>query len=261
MGRCPSSSASGCLTSPRVCSSRRPRRRSGSLSPRHRIASPAPSRAPPTRPSSVLLLPALALTVTREELARLARDPDVEGIQEDAIYYPTLADSSGIVGAVAASAGGFTGTGQAVAILDTGVDKTHTFLAGKVVSEACYSTTNSTQGSLSTCPGGVSSSTAPGSGVPCGHATCFHGTHVAGIAAGNGTGIRGVAQGASIISVQVFSVFSGGVGAFYSDIDLGLQRVFALRTTFNIASVNMSLGGGQGFSNCDASLPTTKSGD
>jgi subtilisin family serine protease len=33
------------------------------------------------------------------------------------------------------------GTGQVIAILDTGVDKTHPFLANKVVAEACFSTT------------------------------------------------------------------------------------------------------------------------
>jgi subtilisin family serine protease len=186
----------------------------------------------------------------------LAQDPQVESIQEDALFYPTLVDSTSIVGAVSGWAKGFTGAAQTVAILDTGVDKAHDFFAGKVVSEACYSTNSAT--SVSVCPGGVSSSIAPGSGVPCLDPGCFHGTHVAGIAAGNGAGSSGVGQGANIIAVQVFSQRPTGISAFVSDVDLGLQRVYALRTAFNIAAANMSLGGGQFFSNCDALFGTTK---
>jgi hypothetical protein len=42
--------------------------------------------------------------------------------------------------------------------------------------------------------------------------------------------------------------------SFTSDQILGLERVFALRSTFNIAAVNMSLGGGRYFdqASCDA---------
>ncbi|MFD0396063.1 S8 family serine peptidase [Streptomyces nogalater] len=44
-------------------------------------------------------------------------------------------------------------------------------------------------------------------------AACDHGTHVAGIAAGNGTGLtgapkNGVAPGADIVAIQVFSQFN-----------------------------------------------------
>ena len=72
--------------------------------------------------------------------------------------------------------------GQTIAVLDTGVDKRHPFLSGKIVSEACYSTTNVGSQVSSVCPGGVQESTAPGSGVPCDLSIsgCYHGTHVAG---------------------------------------------------------------------------------
>jgi hypothetical protein len=90
---------------------------------------------------------------------------------------------------------------------------------------------------------------------------------VAGIIAGadytpGGPGFSGVARGASIIAIQVFSKFTGNtctnIGytspcalSYTSDQISGLERVYDLRTSFNIASVNMSLGGGQYTSYCD----------
>ena len=105
------------------------------------------------------------------------------------------------------------------------------------------------------CPGGVTSSTAAGSGVNCTYAAegCQHGTHVAGIAAGAAPRSRGVARDAKLIAINVFSRFTGAncAGAaspctqsFASDQIKGLERVLALRTSLRIAAVNMSLGGG-----------------
>ena len=55
----------------------------------------------------------------------------------------------------------------------------------------------------------------------------------------------GVAPEAGIIAIQVFSR-DGDVwpGAWSSDLIKGLERVYELRNTYTIASVNMSLGGG-----------------
>jgi hypothetical protein len=187
---------------------------------------------------------------------------------------PSLTESVPVVGATGGMANGFSGSGQAVAVLDTGVDKNHSYFAGgKVVSEACYSTTTGTNpdfdSSVSLCPGGAQESTAPDSGLHCDTAQigiCWHGTHVAGIAAGREPtlGHFGVAKDASIIAIQVFSRFNnpsncgGGapcVSAYSSDIIKGLERVYNLRTTFNIASVNMSFGEGNFAGYCDGEEP------
>src|SRR5690606_40171862 len=58
--------------------------------------------------------------------------------------------------------------------------RSHQFLSSRINSEACYNTTG-IQGSVSQCPGGVSSSTATGSGEDCTASNiygCGHGTHV-----------------------------------------------------------------------------------
>ncbi len=44
---------------------------------------------------------------------------------------------------------------------------------------------------------------------------------------------------------------------FFSDVGRGLERVFELRSTFQIAAVNMSLGGQRFTSPCDAQSPLT----
>jgi subtilisin len=210
-------------------------------------------------------IPYIAFETNAVGLAQLRASEEVVSIIEDVPVPPTLAESVSLIGAPAAWSAGFAGNGQAVAILDTGVDKTHPFLAGKVVSEACFSTSSFGQSSSSVCPGGAQESTSSGSGVNCSDTVdgCDHGTHVAGIAAGKSATFSGVARDANIIAVQVFSRFdsfqacsSTGsppcVRSFTSDQIKGLERVFALRNTFNIAAVNMSLGGGQFSSNCDA---------
>jgi subtilisin family serine protease/subtilisin-like proprotein convertase family protein len=204
--------------------------------------------------------PALAVSVNAAALARLNASPLVSRLEEDRKHFASLAESVPLIGAPAAWASGYTGAGQAVAILDTGVDKTHSFLAGKVVSEACFSSTIAgSAGTTSVCPGGLQQTTATGSGVPCTVAGCDHGTHVAGIAAGTSATFSGVAKNARVIAIQVFSKentcapSSACVSAWTSDIIFGLERVLTLRSSFNIAAVNLSLGGGQSSSNCDTS--------
>ena len=217
-------------------------------------------------------IPFMALEVDATELEALAGQADITSIEEDRAVHVTLAGSVPLIGGTAAWSRGYTGAGQTVAILDTGVDKTHPFFTGKIVSEACYSTNSVPAGATSLCPGGVTTSTATGSGVNCDIALsgCFHGTHVAGIAAGTGVSFSGVAKNASIIAMQIFTRSNSAstcgsaptpcIVSFTSDYNLALERVFALRGIYSIAAVNMSIGGG-GYSSqatCDAANSATK---
>ena len=189
--------------------------------------------------------------------------PDIVQVVDDAILRPTLADSVPLIQGDQVWAAGYTGLGTTIAVLDSGVDSTHPFLAGKTVEEACYSS-NVAGVSQSVCPSGLPSQLGPGSAVPCALPECLHGTHVAGIAAGKGSGavsFSGVAPDAQLMAVQVFSKITSAVscggtapcmGAFTSDIIAGLERVYALAPALNVVSVNMSLGGSVFSSPCDS---------
>lgn len=219
-------------------------------------------------------IPYMALELDAAALETLASLPQVVTIAEDVASPPLLSSSVPVIGGDQAWASGYTGAGQTVAILDTGVDTDHpAFTTGgsRIVAEGCFSTTS---GSTVTtvCPGGVAESTAPGSGVDCTAAAgpnnpkaqsdCSHGTHVASIAAGdNGSNIVGVAPDANIIAVQVFSLFTsttscGGFSScmlsYASDQIAALEHIYELRDTFNIASVNLSLGSGAYNIACDS---------
>jgi len=220
-------------------------------------------------------VPFLAMDVSLEALSALQSMPSVLSIVEDrpvklddplesestSSKIPS-ADNAGVasnlkvIGADVAWQKGYTGTGWYVAILDTGIRADHEMFQGKTIVEACFSTTND-------CPNQSSEMTGPGSAAHYYDYSSVdgfdHGTHVAGIAAGNSGTVFGVAKDASIIAVQVFSRFSGDacwpnsicVLTYNSDQLKGLEYVYSIRGSYSIAAVNMSLGGGKYSSYCD----------
>jgi len=208
-------------------------------------------------------VPFLALEIGPDALTRLQSAPVVARVVEDVVARASLAESVPRIGADKLWAQGFDGSGTVIAVLDTGVDSTHPFLANKVLEEACYSSTVG-QRSTTLCPNGQEEQLGPGAGVNCSLSGCEHGTHVAGIAAGNGATagktFSGVAKGADLMAVQVFSRFNNFsdcgflapcIGAWSSDIIAGLERVYLLRDQYQFAAANLSLGEGLFSSNCD----------
>ena len=127
-----------------------------------------------------------------------------------------------------------------VAIIDTGIEKAHPFFQDRVALEACFATR---------CPNGSNQMIGSGAAVP----VHWHGTHVAGIAAGYNSNFTGVASESKIIAINVFNT-SGA--AYDADIIKALNWLSSISNNYNISSVNMSLGGSMTFTGtCDNYIP------
>lgn len=152
----------------------------------------------------------------------------------------TLTKSIPHISANLAHQSNYKGQGSYVVIIDTGIESSHPFFGGRVALEACFS---------ARCPNGQKEMVGPGAAKPM-H---WHGTHVAGIAAGANSSFVGVAPEAKIIAVNVFDIYGG---AYDSDITKALNWVNSISSEYNIVAVNMSLGGTQIFnSTCDGYIP------
>ncbi|TDD35101.1 peptidase S8 and S53 subtilisin kexin sedolisin [Nonomuraea terrae] len=211
---------------------------------------------------------------TRAELEKIAEDSGVVSIREDKLNEPSLVQSIPLIGADRAHKRGFTGKGTAVAILDSGIDDDHPAFGGRIVAQACFSAADPIDGSKPLCPNGsqfqLGDGAADAESAPCmagaplpQYGLCYHGTHVAGIAAGQATAgfpADGVAPAAQIVPVQVFSRFDDSpycqgapscILAYDSSILTGMAYANLLADQYNIAAVNLSLGGGEYATACD----------
>ncbi|MEO5359787.1 MAG: S8 family serine peptidase [Nitrospirota bacterium] len=216
-------------------------------------------------------IPYIAMTLNSAALNSTLSAPEVESVVEDEVSPPSAVNwNISATGASTVWQYGYDGSGYAVAILDTGVDKTHPMLSAKVIAEACYSTNDSSSYASSLCPNAVTDLTTSGAAMPyagnCPTGLCDHGTSVAGFAAGKNTGeASGVAKGAAIIAMQVFTRFDYGCAtsnpcllAYNSDIIKGLERVYELSAAYPIAAVNLSTAGGHFATNCDTEYGAIK---
>jgi subtilisin family serine protease len=214
------------------------------------------------------LAPQLARAVVRDQgLTELLNNQKVTEVHVDTIAEPYLQESLPLINAPRVWGQGNTGSAFAIAVLDSGVDRTHPALAAKVVHEACFSSTDTAFGSETLCPSGREEEVGAGAAAPCPAQIrgCDHGTHVAGTAASaagihNNKAISGVAPGAPIVAIQVFSRFrnlsicgtsSPCIRSWSSDQILALQHVKALSAERPVAAINMSLGSGRATTTCD----------
>ena len=202
----------------------------------------------------------------------------VTHVTEDVPRRPTLSESVPRIQVDHAQALGYDGTGTVIVVMDTGIDKDHPFFddgtgASRIVHEACFS--SNSNGATSLCPNGQESDTGPGSGDACDAALdafCDHGTHVAGIAAGRGAGFDGVAPGADLVSIQVFSLINSAadcapaptpcIGSFPSDEVAAAIYVHDTLLTaplsLNVAAINLSIGSQAFAIPCDTNFPNER---
>lgn len=158
-------------------------------------------------------------------LDALKDHPKVLSIDEVTTLRPNLAQSLPLVQQPIVAADGWVGTGTSIAILDTGVDYTNPAFGFCTAPN----TPSNTCKVVFAADFGVNDGQLDDSG---------HGTVVAATA-------LGVAPGAKIIALDVFRGFNVATDV---DVIAGLQWVLANRNAYNIAAVNMSLGGGRFYS-------------
>jgi subtilisin family serine protease len=179
------------------------------------------------------IVPIVSAWASPEGLVELARRPGVKEIVLDRLNAESLDKSVKLIGADAVWPTS-TGLNRYVAILDTGIDRTHPFFGGRVVLEACFRKDGK-------CPIQSYAQVGPGAAQSV---TRGHGTHVAGIAAGgyamsSGIVLKGVAPGARIIAINVFSAG----GSYVGDQVKALEHVAMLKQTgIYVVAANMSLG-------------------
>ena len=223
-------------------------------------------------------LPLLAATVTHEQLMSLMAEPEVDQVylvRQERKTADAKLDSSGrtlesaqvsssiaAVDAQAAWAKGYDGTGYAVAVIDGGFNFEHPMLKGKNVGDACFGSDFGTS-TTNNCPGGKTPLIAPGaaSSCPLTSSRCGHGTHVASVAAGNDGTNFGVARGAKIVPIDVFSSDSlasdCAPDATPCELTDSLAVLDALdyinehAADLHIAAVNISIGGTARDGYCD----------
>ena len=174
-------------------------------------------------------------TLRGAQLIALAVNPDVAFIYADARLNSKFDPQSGAAAVTEAgqlevnapqawSQYGVTGHGVGVAIVDSGI-YAHPDIAGRIVASVDFT------------------ATAVANGAPVGGDPGGHGTHVAGLVAGDGTAsggaFTGVAPGANLVDVRVIDANGS---SSVSTVLAGLQWVLANRSTYNIRVVNLSLG-------------------
>lgn len=176
----------------------------------------------------------LAMRVTQAELARLSRDPDVESVSPDRAVHASAAAAPGldyafetILGGAGAQFG-LTGRGIGVALIDSGVFD-HSDLNGSKKGNKIIVYEESFVGGDAKDEYG-------------------HGTHVAGLLAGNGESskgtsnthsFRGLAPDVQIVNLKALGANGAGTD---SSVIRAIDRAIQLKAVYNIRVINLSIG-------------------
>ncbi|MCB2108132.1 MAG: S8 family serine peptidase [Rhodobacteraceae bacterium] len=219
-------------------------------------------------------LPFVAASVTESQLMNLLASDSVDGVflnrkerkaqvTSTTVERAALASSVPSIDVAAAWAAGYDGEGLTVAVIDGGFRTVHPMLAGKVVQEACFALDDPDFDTFTRCPSGQVPEIGSGaaSNCPPGSDRCDHGTHVASIAVGNDGTNFGVARGAKLLPIDVFSRVESSddcdpdpVPCELTDrltVLKALDYVNEVAEQYNIVAVNLSIGGSDQEGSCD----------
>ena len=219
---------------------------------------------------------AVRVRIQERDIDTLLNDPNIKNVLVNREYKqkatpsnsarPQLWFATDYMGVEELWAQGYTGRGQTVVILDDGIFSNHEVFRGrKIVEEACFSTSDESNGRTSLCRDGSDSQIGSDAASYCPRSLdlCVHGTFVANIAAGDDPDDflekDGVAYGADIIAVQIFREVENQFGeeevcdedeegdpcVRSSTLDQyeALDWVLSIADEYDIAAVNMSIGG------------------
>jgi subtilisin family serine protease len=210
-------------------------------------------------------LPYVGTTVDSKQLLALLESGAVDGVflnhverkaQTSAldIEHAQLAASVPSIDVADAWAKGFDGRGTTIAVIDGGFRTSHPMLAGRVITEACFSPNDPTFDTYTRCPSGQTPEIGAGAASNCPAGTrCDHGTHVASIAMGNDGKNFGVAREAKLLPIDVFAEVRSAADCSPDatpceltdtlTVLKALDYVNQVVAQYNIVAVNLSLGG------------------
>lgn len=236
-------------------------------------ATPALTRARIAGVHRFRTIPYVAVTVTREQAMALATEDAVESIflirrERRAELSPERAQATGLSAAQlsidlgSAWDRGLDGRDTAIAVIDSGINFMHPALAGKNIGDACFANSFGTT-TIAQCPSGQTPQIGAGAAsfCPSDSTRCDHGTHIASLAAGNDGAVFGVAPGAKIVPIDVFSLITDPAEcspdpapciltdslAVLNALDYVNEKALSLK----IAAVNLSIGGSSRDGYCD----------
>jgi subtilisin family serine protease len=169
--------------------------------------------------------------IDNSALAALATDPRVERVALDRAAFATMERTGAAIGATAARDDfEVTGRGIGVAVIDSGISGWHDDLYAPTPSSDANRVVHFRDFTDQGLPGVPSD--------PYGH-----GTHVAGIIAGNGFdsggGRTGIAPGAHLVGLKVLDASGNG---YISDVIAALDYAIAIKDVYNIRVINLSVG-------------------
>jgi serine protease AprX len=176
---------------------------------------------------------AIALTIPVSALPALERDPEVLSVTVDHPLKGLDDVTDAATGVSAAWNSGYDGTGVTVAVIDSGINDTHPDLRNSTQSHSRVLYRQDFTGTTNSNSSGAK------------YDLYGHGTHVAGIIGGNGYlsggNYDGVAPNVSFVDLRALDVNGSGSD---SSVIAAIQQAIALKSTYNIRVINLSLGRG-----------------